>query len=276
MSQPVPPPPGDARVVTRADVTCVACGYRLEGLDERGWCPECGTPVERSLDFLEKSDPAHVARLRRGAILILAGILGYAIAITLTIVWIVFVVFTGAGRPAGAAGPFSWLANLVWIAPMLVGALGWWWLSSPDPDPARRNIGDSPRQFTRGALAAIVALTLIGLVASAWLPTSPGASPLAPLAVTLVAGILNIAAWFVWFFSSMRYFSWLGVRLPDDRVSRRARRFMWLGPVLVIVGALCFYIGPLIALAIYWNLLYIVWEDLRRISRRQDDAIGLR
>jgi hypothetical protein len=73
----------------------------------------------------------------------------------------------------------------------------------------------------------------------------------------------------IWFFSSMLYLQWLAPRLPDERVRRRSRLFMWLIPVLVTVGALCFYIGPLVALVLYWNMIYWVWKDLGRILERQ-------
>src|SRR4051794_18196189 len=32
------------------DLRCVGCGYLLRGLPASGNCPECGRPIERSLD----------------------------------------------------------------------------------------------------------------------------------------------------------------------------------------------------------------------------------
>jgi hypothetical protein len=35
--------------ITEATLLCERCGYVLEGLDERGACPECGQPIAESL-----------------------------------------------------------------------------------------------------------------------------------------------------------------------------------------------------------------------------------
>src|SRR5262245_59421696 len=37
---------------------CIACGYSLEGLPERGVCPECGIPIARSRDVGPPLRPA--------------------------------------------------------------------------------------------------------------------------------------------------------------------------------------------------------------------------
>jgi predicted RNA-binding Zn-ribbon protein involved in translation (DUF1610 family) len=42
-----------------SDLACVICGYRLRGLATNACCPECGTPIERSLrgDELSSASP---------------------------------------------------------------------------------------------------------------------------------------------------------------------------------------------------------------------------
>lgn len=47
---------------------CIICDYDLQALDPAGKCPECGTPIERSLhgDLLRHSDQAWLRTVHRG------------------------------------------------------------------------------------------------------------------------------------------------------------------------------------------------------------------
>jgi hypothetical protein len=45
---PSPPPPPIAPIEGTA-INCIGCGYNLSGTAIGGACPECGTPVQRSL-----------------------------------------------------------------------------------------------------------------------------------------------------------------------------------------------------------------------------------
>ena len=57
-------------------ILCVRCRYDLKGLASDGPCPECGTPIVRSLscDRLSHADPRWLARLARGQALITWGL----------------------------------------------------------------------------------------------------------------------------------------------------------------------------------------------------------
>ncbi len=73
--------PATALQTVAVDQPCIRCGYSLRGLPASGLCPECATPVERSLhgDMLVYSDPAYVNELSLAARLILVGVLLLAI-----------------------------------------------------------------------------------------------------------------------------------------------------------------------------------------------------
>lgn len=52
------PPPRDAPVappevfLVEDDMACIQCGYNLRGLNDEGRCPECGTPIEKTVTYV--------------------------------------------------------------------------------------------------------------------------------------------------------------------------------------------------------------------------------
>jgi len=73
---------------------CISCGYDLVGLQVLGQCPECATPVERSLrgDLLRFSSAEYRGKLLKGVTLIMTGI---ALSL-LSFVLVVAIGFLGA------------------------------------------------------------------------------------------------------------------------------------------------------------------------------------
>lgn len=125
----------------------------------------------------------------------------------------------------------------------------------------------------RGVLVVQVFLTVIGsgflLYQSLSGASLGGAAPLTFDAKTLFAiamafWLARAAASIVLFFASMRYIAWLGVRLPNPRIVKSARRLLWLGPLLMTVGALVL-VGPLIAYIEYLRLLNRVRKEFKSI-----------
>ena len=55
----------DEHETLQSDHICVRCGYSLIGLPIRGKCPECGTPIRRSLPVGEQLSPRQIADARR-------------------------------------------------------------------------------------------------------------------------------------------------------------------------------------------------------------------
>jgi uncharacterized membrane protein len=81
-----------------------------------------------------------------------------------------------------------------------------------------------------------------------------------------VAELASVAVWLVWYFAAMKYLRWLTPRIPNQKAHDRAKRLMWLGPVLCLV--LC-VIGGLVALVLYYHLLDWIRKDLRQIRMAQ-------
>lgn len=241
---------------------CLVCGFDLVGLPVAGVCPECGQPVQRSLqgNLLCYSSPGYIALLHRGVFLvqtsIIAQILGFILMILLVAV-----------LPAirGSAGP-NWNipAHVAGVIASLGGLAGWWLLSSPDPAYSGANSGGTARRVVRITVAVHACTTILYEVFGSFNPAAVSKSTVqSPQSMlVLVAYIVSIIAWVAWFFAAMRYVQWLAPRLPDEKVYRRAKLLMWLGPVLYTVGSMV-CIGPLVALVLYYNLLDWIRSDLR-------------
>lgn len=166
----------DAAGLITGDVPCRKCGYDLRGLNQMGLCPECGTPVGLSVngDLLRYSDPAWLARVVQGIGLILWGIL---VSIVLSIVGALF-------------------ARLSPIAPQLLvtigsimGFVGTWMMTSPDPSGIGEDGKLRARQIVRIAVAAAFASQLMQLLSTIVSRTID-----IHLAVTILAIPLGIVA----------------------------------------------------------------------------------
>ncbi len=231
---------------------------------------------------LSDSSPRYVGTLRDGAVFVMA-----AMVINLGATVAMFVVGLTAGPaltsdPSGAGETMALLEMahaLVMLVSTAAGVLGWWWLTTRDPKEAEFASPSKSRPVVRFAVIAQTLLLLALAVgpASVVAMTSPDAPEQAFAgAMFLVAGLglTAFVAMAVKFFATMSYVRWLAGRIPDETLDESAARFMWLGPVLVTIGALV-VVGPLIAVIMYWNLIFKTWRGLSEIAMDQRDQAEL-
>lgn len=244
-------------------LSCVTCAYDLTGLPASGACPECATPVQRSLDAanlgfrLELSSKEHVRTLLGGSRLVLTGIL---LMVILMIARVVIAI-------AATGGSQAWVLTLVAAAGFGIGlmiAAGWWKLSEPDPALRSGYDGGKPRKVVRVCVLIGIATAAIDVLFDLLLTS--GLVSLGATVVQIAVGLLGAAGSIVAFFAQMLYLRWLAPRLPTHAAAKRAKTMLWLGPVLYTVGLLALGLGPLIALVLYYNLLDKIRKDLKRIA----------
>jgi hypothetical protein len=275
-------PPPDAApdlvelvAVVPGDRPCLVCGYNIRDLPINSVCPECGTPLARSLrgNLLRYSAPDYLATLHRGALLAELALAIYPLGALAVGAALIFGAVRGRPSTLQTAGASIWA--FIQAGASLLSLLGWWQLTAPDPAFVGKDTGMHARSLLRVAiLVAAAALcvqlpfTLGGESPAAFFPNLGGPAPsvagiamLVTMLLTMAAGIAGI----VQFFASMQYVRALARRIPDPDLGARAKRFMWLGPVLAIVGACVLYIGPIVAFIMYVRLLDRLRVHLKHI-----------
>lgn len=260
-----------AETMLSHDVPCLQCSYNLRGLDAAGVCPECRTPISRSLGTdarLAWSSPEYLAKVQRGLFLVVAGIFAkVALMVLLMFGGIAIAVMSSPSATPGASAPSqTWLitstAMLIAVAQFVI-LLGWWLVSEPDPRFANSSRDATSRRFLRGATFAQLAFNVAELSMGVMFASPTGRMAL----ISTGLMVLSAASWAVAFFAQMIYVRGLGERVPDAWIIRQAKLLLWLGPVLVTVGLVLLGLGPLIALVMYWNLLDRLRKQVKRVRR---------
>lgn len=206
----------DGRV--NEDISCRRCGYNLRGLLLNGRCPECATPVGRSIqgDLLQFSDPRWVGQLASGmnwllvsiVIGVVAPCLVSIVANTIILPQPVLAIFmTGLSQPVSA---------ILMIGLGVIPLVGYWKVTTPDPAEPEEP-GMNARKLTRFTQVAGFCL---------WpLKDFSRLAGLHFIMITLnfVGPVIGI----VGFFAVFRYARRLAIRIPDNTLARHCRIVMW-------------------------------------------------
>lgn len=254
----------------RAGALCVGCGYDLAGLAPSGQCPECGTPIARSLrgDLLAYAPAEYLARLHRGAAIVVVTILVMVVYFVLSFGMGIYFAFNS---PSGTAPVVvEALATMGGLVLGLVLLYGWWLLSTPMPMHESTRM-DKARIWVRGLLIANAGLTALQFVTGLAMGVSgsAGSAGVGAIGILMVVGVLSTLVSVAGYVVQMLYVAWLGQRIPDQDIHRRGKRNAWLVPVLATVGAIII-VGPLIALILYWNLVDALRKQLKHLRLNQE------
>ena len=194
------------------DALCRQCGYRIGTLPRDHNCPECGTPIERSLrgDLLLYSSTEYASSLQRGLTCILiAVVIQIAAGLVSFIAVLIFVwrpLMRQQSDPDAEARIFSLLQQLqlgsqILMLPVAALSLyGWWLFSSPDPAVLGFEHGQTPRVVIRAATIIMAALVLLGVVSQS-LVIANSAFTAISYGVGILVGLASIAQ----FFASLLY-----------------------------------------------------------------------
>ncbi len=219
----------DEHVITR-DIYCIGCGYNLRNLDPSGACPECGMPIERSLQtsILRFASPDWLRNIRRGFnlvifIFVMNLLLGVAVGVS-----------AGGGAPV-VGGSFFAASNVIGLISQLVYIWAIFLITAPDP---RQSVTESPRSWrrlTRMFILAGFACFAAGLLAQEF------ASMIAFMAIGVVANLIQLGL----IFCGLSYLQTLAERVPDPKLAKNTATMKWaimIMMVLLVVFAVVFLV----------------------------------
>lgn len=218
------PPPGADRLGGDAPMPCIGCGYDLRGLLRDQPCPECATPVERSLrsDALADAHPDWRRRIARGLTLISVApgiMIGAFVLVAVTAILSAILSWPGGVVNAIEAAIEYVLYAASGLA--IVGGVLATWL---EPRESEIESSRSPRRLARLGLAATLAV--IG-ARIAWDRLAPAAT-LVPDEVFVLATTLCLGAF------SLAFGRWVGGllrRVPELELAVRTEKhglfFAW-------------------------------------------------
>jgi serine/threonine protein kinase len=255
------------------DHPCAQCGHNLRGLWSDAHCPQCGSPVERSIygDVLVTEDSGWLARAASGTRLVCAGLLAGVALLLITIVLdVVAFQFPDQLR---LRHMLSWGAPLSGLA--VLGFLGWGTRRACSPPPSASAAAPPPDSNASGTstgnttetdpteddstveapIAEKTAAkgTTIAGSAGIEMPRAPAVlRGLVPLtvgwaAIALLCKHIETRAMIIgctvatglllvaWLTLLMRHLGNLMLRVPHQPLARRARRCAW---ILAISGTL--------------------------------------
>lgn len=241
---------------------CIRCGYNIVGLSTDAACPECATQVALSLrePLLQSASPEYLRTVKRGLSLVLNGIL-----LQIVVGVLVPAVAGGFGAAPAFVGLLLTGAQLV-VSIMIL--IGYWFYTEPDPGQVALESTNSARKVVRWVVGVQAAVSLGGFLLT-FLAESVSDADLVALLQALIglATLAGLGIWLIQFFAVMRYTRWLATRVPDKKMIRHTKLYMWLLPAVSIIGAIALLLGPLIALILYWNLLHRLRTYLNKLLK---------
>ena len=122
------------------DLPCVGCRYNLRALTADATCPECGTPITKTLDhgWLIFADPDWLRRLRSGFCWFLLTLLVGMFGIVATAIWVHFIIISMGSEPnIGSDLGWAWAIGLPLVSSWLMAI---WRVTAPEPEltPVRK------------------------------------------------------------------------------------------------------------------------------------------
>jgi len=221
-----PPPfaqPAPAEVL-QEDRACARCGYNLRGLRSDGMCPECGAPIQHSLqgNMLKFADGGWLEKVKLGIALKLWNVLFGLIAGAVTLV---------TTKLFPNAAPF--IVVVISILGTILGITAAWLLTAPEPNIA---VAEDPMSLRRVVRVCAVIGGLGGFVQQA---VSPGTMPTTPMTasstvppatfaiVTVIVGGVMVIAGVVALFGEFVYLRRFARRVPDKKLEDSTTVVMW-------------------------------------------------
>ena len=201
------------------DLPCIQCGYNLRTQLMGGNCPECGTPVSRSVrtDQLHQSDIGWLASLRTGAMVMFTGIFAIIVFGVVLACGGIVLLAPGSASPGGPEMVFLIVQLLIGIT--VAGTFGFAVFKLTMPEPGRQ----TPKQSCSVARYTLLTYFTLGLLA-----TVIGMAPsVIAEAVSAILSLINMVLGITGFIAMMLYARSLAARIPDPSLEKNTSIVLW-------------------------------------------------
>jgi hypothetical protein len=252
------------------NLTCINCDYDLAGLDTTGVCPECGIPIERTLEKTPRlrAHPDYLKKLETAVSCIRKAILLFATTILALLLGAILLALARAGPPTHG---LLWFAAAIAVIALLVSIIllitGWMKLSAREPGIQEEQSAATAHMITTiVCVIAVLISTAIDLMTQQAVPgiASPSQTATArQFTYQFGNANANITVFYgfdpAYFIvvaatvTSLLVMRRIARRTPDRKFLRSLRRDTILIPILATVGILLCALGPIIALALYYR-----------------------
>ncbi|MBN2562185.1 MAG: hypothetical protein JXQ75_14775 [Phycisphaerae bacterium] len=218
----------EAEATITTDTSCMICGYNLRGMTPSKVCPECGTPIGRSIhgNLLRYADSEWLDKLSLGVRLTLWSILISILIIT----GVTVIVVTAASR----VSPI-----VIGIPRIVMAGLGLWakvLVTTVEPSVAFTESLVTLRRAVRGcAIVSFAGATI----------ESFGAHLLGPTQVAVSSAVLGLAG-VVAQFGMFIYLRRFAMRIPNPKLAKSTTKVMWGLGIAVGIMSICTIVQALI------------------------------
>lgn len=275
-------------------IACTTCNYNLTGLDLAGQCPECGDLILQTCfwcDYdLTNTDPntncpecgvPATTSIGQGVLApvpaetLTAVHTGMKLATILVLVYIVTVIASviamGWAMSTLTNSETYWVViasstinNLV----LLAITYGWWKISTTLPNIPPLVEATDRRTFLRVMIWVFAAITVVTMLLS-FIPTNydPMAQTTWVDVITLIVGLISLIIMLLFFIAQVRYIGWLAKLVQNKKMEKRAKHLVWSGPLISIFGVFLLFLGPLVILILYWNMIEYTRRDVKKILK---------
>lgn len=274
---------------------CVTCNYDLSGTDPGSPCPECGLPASLSYP------PGPFAAVNTETLRAIRK--GFTLAFTACVLYVIIVVLNTAGsiyiniahfQIVQPGQPYTFnrtqvifglITNLLNTGAVLLLVYGCWKITSPITEIPPGLTRDSTRRTTRVTLVLQAIGTILSFLfgvynavtiltgSSTWLQSGTfQTSDIVILIILAVLGIAVLANMIVLWIQHMLYLKHIARLTLDQAMFARAKHLIWSGPIMVIIGSMCFMIGPIIFAILYTRLHLLLGRNFANIIAQRERA----
>ena len=263
---------------------CNHCNYDLIGIALTDRCPECGTPILKDCSWCgyDLSDtPPDYACPECGVPALTSagsGSLSFATSTELDAIYLGFksltiTIVTGIGLVVAMV--LGLLINsrvelvieaafyLTVYGLFFAGMFCWWKMTTPLQALPTAIDGSSQRKRVRTMhkvlVVTIIVLSVMYLIPQGYYQFVSGT--VVDIVDALVFIFFSILILVVYFYQ-MQYLIWFSSHARNVKIKKQAARMIWVGPLVVIF---VLFIGPLIALLLYLDLILSIQKNVKLI-----------